>query len=123
MLAFFYQFLLQNISFISLIPKFALAKIKKKVDMVIKNFYFKLPATQITFSILEKFFLIKIKNNMKIDVCFFYSLIRKTSGIKKVNTINSDKNIFVTTFLLTKNKKDCQFEYNQKKSKKRNVYF
>ncbi len=61
------------------------------MDAVIKNPYFKLPANNITPSTLEKFSLEKIKSNIKADALFLYSLIRKTSGVKKVNTVDSDK--------------------------------
>lgn len=89
-LAFWPQFLLQNTSFMSLITKFILVIVKQKIDIVVKNSYFKLLAYNITPFILEEFFLKKIKNNIKANISFFYSLIREVSGIKKVNAANSD---------------------------------
>ena len=83
--------------------------IKQKIDIIIKNFHFKLSANNITPFTFKKFFLKKIKSNIKADIFFFYSLIKKVSGIKKVNAANSDKNIFATTFLVIKKRKNHQF--------------
>lgn len=79
------------------------------MNTVVNNLYFKLLANNITFSILEKFFLEKLKNNIKADIPFFYSLIREASGVKKVNATNTDKNMSATTSLVAKSRKDCQF--------------
>lgn len=51
------------------------------MDTIVKNSYFKLSANIITFFIFKKFFLEKIKSNIKTNVIFFYSLIKKVSGI------------------------------------------
>lgn len=72
-----------------------------------KNCYFKLSVNNITFSILEEFFLEKIKSIIKADIPFFHSLIRKISGIKKINVTNGDKNISTNIFLATKDSEDC----------------
>lgn len=48
--------LLQNTAFILLVTKLALATIKQKMDVVIKNPYFKFLANNIIFSMFEKFF-------------------------------------------------------------------
>lgn len=61
--------------------KFILTIVKQKIDMIIKNAYFKLSANNITLFILEKFFLEKIKNNIKVDTSFSHSLIREISDI------------------------------------------
>lgn len=74
---------MQNTSFISLITKLVSGKVKQKIDDIVKNLYFKLLANNITASILKEFCLKKIKSNIKADAPFFYSLIRKVSGIKK----------------------------------------
>lgn len=97
--------------------------VKQKIDAIIKNFYFKLPADNITLSTLEEFFFKKIKSNIIIDALFLSSLIRKASGVKKINAVNGDKNIFVTTPLATKNREDHQFQYSQRESKKGNIHF
>ena len=47
---------------------------------------------------------------------FFSTLIKKISGIKKVNTSNGDINISTNIFLVTKSKKDCQFWYSQREN-------
>ncbi len=59
----------------------------------------------ITPSTLEKFFLEKFKSNIKRNI-LLYSLIREASGIKKVNAVNSDKNMSATTPLITKSRED-----------------
>ena len=79
------------------------------MDVVVKNFYFKLPADNITLSTFKEFSLEKIENNIKIDALFFHFLIKEASDIKKVNIANGDKNISTTTSLIIKSKKDCQF--------------
>ena len=79
------------------------------MNAIVKNFYFKLLANNITLSILQEFSLEKIKNNIKVDVLFFYSLIKKASGIKKFNAVTGDKNMSATTLLATKNREDRQF--------------
>lgn len=107
---------MQNTSFISLITKLALATVKQKIDAVIKNPYFKLPANNITLSTFEEFFLEKIENNLKVEVLFFHFLIREPSGIQKVNTANSDKNTSNITSLTAKNREDCHFQYSQRES-------
>ena len=88
------------------------------MDIVIKNPYFKLLGNNITLSRYEKFFLEKIKRNTKVDALFLYSLIRKASDVKKVNAINSDKNMSATTLLVTNNKEDRQFQFSQRESKR-----
>lgn len=55
--------------------------IKAKIDVIIKNLYFKLSVNNITFSILEEFFLEKIKNSLKAYVSFFYFLIKETTSV------------------------------------------
>lgn len=74
--------------------------------MIIKNFYFKLSANNLTPSTFEEFSLKEIKSNIKADISFFYFLIRVASNVKKVNITNSNKNMFTTTFLAIKSKKD-----------------
>ena len=81
------------------------------MDIIVKKIYFKLLANIITFFIFEKFFLEKIKSNIKTDVIIFYSLIKEAFGIQKVNTTNDNKNISITTFLVTKSRKNCYFYY------------
>ena len=77
--------------------------------MVLKNFYLKLSANNITLSIFKEFFLKKIENSIQADAFFFHSLIKKASSVKKVNIANSNKNMSAITFLATKSKKDCWF--------------
>ena len=120
--AFRRQLLLQNTSFISVFTKLASARVKQEMDAVVKNPYFKLLANNITPSILEEFSVEKIESNIKVDALFFYSLIKEVSGIKKVNAANSDKNMSTTTPLAMKSKQDCQFLYNQKESKRKDVH-
>lgn len=68
--AFWHQFL-QNISFISLVTKFASAIVKQKIDVIVKNPYFKLSANNITFTtIFKEFSLKKINNNIIADLFF-----------------------------------------------------
>lgn len=98
------------------IIKLTLAMIKQKIDAVIKNFYFKLSANNITSSILKKFFLEKIQSNLKVDAPFFHSLIRETSGVQKINVTNSDKNMSNTTLLATKSREDCYFQHSRRKN-------
>ena len=107
--AFWRQLLLQNIFFKSLVIKLASVTVKPEIDIIVKNPYFKLLANNIIFSILEKFFLKKIESNIKADAPFFYSLIREVSGIKKVNTVDSDKNMSTTTPLAIKSRENRQF--------------
>ena len=73
--AFQHQLLLQNTFFMSLVTKLVSARVKQEIDAVFKNFYFKLPADNITPSTLEEFSLEKIENNIKTDAFFLYSLI------------------------------------------------
>ena len=89
---------------------------------MVKNPYFKLPVNNITFSTFEKFSLEKIESNIKADALFLHSLIRKTSGVKKVNAIDGNKNISATTPLTMKSKKDRQFWHSQKESKRRDIH-
>lgn len=56
---------------------------KQKIDAVVKNPYVELLVNNITLFILEKFFLEKIKNNIKVDTVFLHSLIKKASDVKK----------------------------------------
>ena len=105
---FWHQLLLQNTFFMSLVTKLACATVKQKIDAVVKNPYFKLSANNITSSTLEKFSLEKIESNIKAaDVPFFYSLIKRISGVKKVYAANNDKNISATIPLAIKSKEDC----------------
>ena len=104
--AFWHQ---QNTSFMSLVTKLASGTVKEEKYIVVKNPYFKLPANNITLSTFEKFSLKRIESNIKADILFLYSPIRKASGVKKVNAANSDKNISTTTLLVIKNKEHCQF--------------
>lgn len=114
--AFWRQFLLQNTSFMSLVTKLASATVKQKMNAIVKNLYFKLPANNITPSILEEFSLKKNESNIKADALFLHSLIRKASGVKKVNAANGDKNMSATTPLATKSREDCQFQHSQRES-------
>lgn len=91
----------------SLVTELVLAMIKQEIDTVVKNPYFNLSANNITLSIFEEFFLEKIENNLKVDTPFFHFLIRKVSGIQKVNVADSDKNMSNTTFLAAKSGEDC----------------
>lgn len=93
--------------FILLIIKSVLIIIKQKIDIIVKKPYVKLWANNITLSILEKFSLEKIENNIKTDALFFHFLIKKVFGIKKVNIANDNKNIFITRSLAIKNREDC----------------
>lgn len=43
------------------------------MDTIVKNFYFKLPANNITPSILEEFSFEKIERNIKADALFLHS--------------------------------------------------
>ncbi len=79
------------------------------MDAVVKNLYFKLIADNITPSTLEEFFLEKIESNIKADVLFLHSLIRKASGVKKVNATDVDKNMSATTLLAMKSRENRQF--------------
>lgn len=83
--------------------------VKQEMYTIIKNPYFKLLTNNITYSTLENIFLEKIKSNIKTNRLFLCSLIKKEYGIKKVNAINSDKNMFNTIFLVIKNRKDHLF--------------
>ncbi len=107
----------------SFVTKLASATVKQIIDTVIKNPYFKLPANNITPSTLEEFFAEKIESNIKANAIFFHSTIKKASGVRKVNGANGNKNISAITPLATKSKEDCQFQYSQKKSKRRDIYF
>ena len=93
----------------SLVTKLVSATVKQEIDAVVKNPYFKLPANNITLSILEKFFLEKIESNIKADILFLHSLIREASGVKKVNVTDGNKNMSAITPLATKNREDRQF--------------
>lgn len=85
--------------------------VKHKIDAVVKNLYFKLSVNNITFFMLEKFFLEKIDNNIKVNIYFLYFLIQEAISIKIVNTTNYDNNISVTTFSIANSKKNLYF-YN-----------
>lgn len=65
---FYHQLSLQNIFFISLITKFALAMVEQKVNAIVKNPYFKLPTNNITPFTLKEFFLEKIESNFKANM-------------------------------------------------------
>lgn len=65
------------------VTKFVSIRVKQDMNVVVKISYFKLLVNNITPSILEEFCLEKIKSNIQMDVLFFYSLIGKTSGVKK----------------------------------------
>lgn len=106
----------------SFIIKFALGMVKQKIDTVVKNLYFKLSANNKIFSILEKFFLENIENNFKANALFFYSPIKKTSSIQKVNIANSDKNRFNIISLAAKRKNYCHSQNTQRESQRRNLY-
>lgn len=96
--------------------------VKQQINIIIKNLYFKLLINNITVFIFEKFFFKKIESNIKADIFFLHSLIKKAFDIKKVNATNDDKNISAIIFLVTKNREDCQFWYNQRKSEKKDIY-
>lgn len=66
------------------------------MNAVVRNLYFKLSANNITFSILEKFFLEKIDSNIKANISFLYLLIQEAVGIKIINIANFDSNTFAT---------------------------
>ena len=83
--------------------------VKQQINIIIKNLYFKLLINNITVFIFEKFFFKKIESNIKADIFFLHSLIKKAFDIKKVNATNDDKNISAIIFLVTKNREDCQF--------------
>lgn len=51
----------------------------------------------------------KIKSNIKVDISFFYFLIRKISAVPKVNTANDDKNMSNTTPLAAKSIENYHF--------------
>lgn len=80
-LVIWHQFL-QNTGFISLVTKFMLATMKQEMDAIVKNLYFKLLTSNITFSIIEKFSLKKIDNNIKVAKFFLHFLIQKAIDIK-----------------------------------------
>lgn len=86
--------------------------VKQEIYTIIKNPYFKLLTNNITYFTLENIFLEKIKSNIKTNRLFLYFLIKKTYSIKKVNAINSDKNMFNTIFLIIKNRKDHLFSHS-----------
>lgn len=77
------------------------------MDAIVKNPYFKLSTNNITSFIFEEFYLKKTENNIKANTSFFCYLIKKVFDIKKVNTANSNKNISITTYLITKSLKNC----------------
>lgn len=52
------------------IIKLALAIVIKKLDVIIKNFYFKFLPDNISLSIFERFSLKKVDSNIKIHVLF-----------------------------------------------------
>ena len=120
--AFWRQLFLQNISFMSLVTKLALAMIKQEMDAVVKNLYFKLPVDNITPSTFEEFSLEKIENNLKADTPFFHSLIREASGIQKVNNADGDKNTSNTTPLAAKSREDRHFQHSRRESQGGNVH-
>ncbi len=120
--AFWHQLLLQNTSFMSLVTKLASVTVKQEMDAVIKNPYFKLPANNITPSILEEFSLEKIESNIKADAPFLHSLIREASGVKKVNAADGDKNMYATISLYTKSIEDHLFRYSQRESERGDVH-
>ena len=83
-----------------LITELVLARVKQEMDIIIKNSYFKLLANNITLSILEKFYLEKIENNIKADISFFHFLKGEAFSI------NSNKNMSITTRLMVKSIED-----------------
>lgn len=78
--------------------------VKQEINAIVKNIYFKLSANNITSSILEEFFLEKIKNNIKADALFLFFIIKEVSDIKKINVGNGDKNMSATISLVIKKK-------------------
>lgn len=72
----------------SLITKLVLATVKQEVNAVVTNSYFKLSTNNVTPSILKGFYLEKIKSNIKEDILFLHSLIKETTGVRKINVIN-----------------------------------
>lgn len=109
MLVFKYQ-LLQNIAFMLFITKLTSAIIKQKIDAIIRNFYLKLSINNISLSIFDKFFLEKIDSNIKTNVFLFQSFIKKVLGIKKINAINLQIDIFTITTLAINNRKNHHFQ-------------
>lgn len=71
----YWRQLLQNIAFISLVIKLAIAIVKQEINTVVRNPYFKLLANNITPFTLEEFSLNKIDSNIKADALFLHSLI------------------------------------------------
>lgn len=100
---------MQNTTFISLITKFASVIIKQKMDTIITNYYFKLAANNIRLSILNKFFLEKIDNNIKINTTILQSLLKKITDMKKTNATNLEIDIFAIITSAVNSKKNHQF--------------
>lgn len=75
----------------------------------------------ITLFILKKFSLEKIESNIKVDISFFYFLIKEVSSVQKVNVANNDKNTSTTILLAAKRKKDRYSHYSRRESQKRNI--
>lgn len=92
-----------------LVTKLAIATIKQKIDTVLRNLYFKLPADNITLFTLEKFFLEKIDNNIKVNTTFLHSLIQEAAGVKIINTTDCEIDIFVTTLSAANSKENLYF--------------
>ena len=113
---------MQNTSFMSFVSKLVSVRVKQEMNAIVKNLYFKLPANNITPSTLKEFCLKKIKNNITADVIFFYSLIEKASGVKKVNAGNGDKNTFITTRLAAKSIEERHFRHIQRENQGRSIY-
>lgn len=104
--------MLQNIFFILLITELALAIVEQKIDTIVKNFNFTLKANNITPSILKKFFLDKIKYNLKANTFFFHSLIKEVFSVQKINVAKNNKNTSNTILLVAISRKICNFQYS-----------
>lgn len=76
---------------------------------IIRNIYFKLSINNIILFKLEGFFLEKIDNNIKANALYLHFLIRKTVGVKKVNVVKYNKDIFAIIFLTTNSRKNLYF--------------
>lgn len=97
---------LQNIDFILLLKKLALATIKQKIDIIITNFYFKLLINNISFFIFDNFFLEKTNININANIL---PLIKKVASFKKINTINLKTNIFAIIISIANSRKNYYY--------------
>lgn len=96
---------------------------KQKLDTNIINLYFKLLAYNISFFTLDKCFLEKINNNIKIHTTFLQSLIRQAVDVKKVNIANFEINISAIITLAANSRKNHYSQNTQSKSQKKITFF